>query len=274
MTKTEIEKIEADLLLEGIFKRYGYDFRNYSRASLMRRINSFRKESGIYRITELLPKLLYDESFFASLAYRFSITVTEMFRDPSVYKTIREKVISFLKTYPFIKVWLAGCATGEEVYSMAIMFKEEGIYDRVQIYATDFNDHALRLAKQGIYSVKHIQQHTLNYQKSGGKESFSNYYHSKYDSVIVNGNLKSRITFANHNLVSDSAFGEMHLILCRNVMIYFDKILQNRVLQLFHGSLIYNGFLCLGSKESLRFSSVKDKFIEFAKKEKIYQKKD
>ncbi len=267
------ENIEIDLLVEAIFKRYGYDFRNYARASLKRRIKLFLDQTEYHRILEMLPALLDDESFFRSLLKKLSIPVTEMFRDPLVYKAIRKEVVPILKTYPFIKIWHAGCATGEEVYSLAILLKEEGLYDRAQIYATDINDDVLERAREGIYAVKDIKRYTTNYQKSGGKEFFAKYYHSQYESVIMNRDLKENIIFANHNLVIDSVFGDMHLIMCRNVMIYFDKILQNRVLKLFYNSLIHHGFLCLGSKESLLFTDVQNAFRDISKAEKIYQKK-
>ncbi len=273
MEKAKVEEIEVGLLLEAIFRRYGYDFRNYAKASIKRRIKQFVSKSDCNTVSELIPKLLYDESFFGSLAYDFSITVTEMFRDPTFYKALREKVIPFLKTYPFIKIWHAGCATGEEAYSLAILLKEEGFYDRATIFATDFNDFALRTAEEGIYPIEQIKQYTSNYQKAGGNRSFSEYYHAQYESAIMDNSLKKNITFANHNLVTDSVFGEMHLVLCRNVLIYFDRTLQGRVLKLFSDSLVYDGFLCLGGKESLRFSDVCEKFKEIDKKGKVFQKK-
>lgn len=273
MNKIDIENIELELLNEAIVKRYGHDFRNYSPASLKRRIDSFLSKTGYKRISDLIPPLLQDNNFFQSLLLTISITVTEMFRDPFVYKMLREKVVPFLKTYPHIKVWHAGCASGEEVYSLAILFQEEGIYDRTQIYATDLNDEALQKAKDGIYPIDRIKEFSLNYQQSGGKKSLSEYYHSKYDSVIVNKSLKKNIVFANHNLAADSVFGEMHLILCRNVMIYFNKILQDRVLKLFYDSLAAKGFLCLGTKESLQFAEVGRHFKVIGPLAKIYQMK-
>lgn len=273
MNKTEVEEIEIDLLLEALFRRYGYDFRHYAKASITRRIRHLLEKSGRSRISEMIPELLYDKSFFEKIVYDFSITVTEMFRDPGFYRAIREKVIPYLKTYPFIKIWHAGCATGEEVYSIAIVLKEEGLYDRATIFATDFNNAALAKGKEGIYSLENIKQYTLNYQDAGGTSSFSEYYHAQYDSVIMDQSLKKNITFANHNLVTDNTFSEMHLILCRNVLIYFNKTLQDRVLRLFHDSLIHGGFLCLGTKESRRFSDVTGDYKRIDNKQKIYQKK-
>ncbi len=273
MKKKEIEDIELELLLEAIAKRYGYDFRNYSKASMERRVRQAKVKLGCEEISDLTRKLLHDPAFFQRLVSDFSITVTEMFRDPEVYRTLREKVIPYLATYPFIKVWHAGCATGEEVYSLAILLHEEGLLDRATIYATDFNEEALSTARQGIYSIGTIKEYRDNYLKSGGKFSFSEYYHAQYDSVVMAKFLKKNITFARHNLVTDQVFGEMHLILCRNVLIYFDRTLQDRVFKLFDDSLARNTFLCLGSKESLKFSSVIDDFIEFDRKQKIYRKK-
>jgi len=273
MESNEIEKIEIDLFIRAICHRYGYDFRHYAKASLRRRVRHLLLKTSYERVSEMIPEVLYNESFFKSLVFEFSVTVTEMFRDPEFFKVVRQKVIPYLKTYPFIKIWDAGCATGEEVYSLAILLTEEGLYDRTTIFATDFNDSALMKAREGIYSIKNMKNFTVNYQRSGGENSFSNYYHAHYESAIMNKSLKERITFANHNLVTDGVFGEMHLILCRNVLIYFDKILQNQVFGLFEDSLIHRGFLCLGSKESLMFSQVTDDFKAIDEKKRIYQKK-
>ncbi|MGA1874782.1 MAG: CheR family methyltransferase [bacterium] len=272
MEKREIENRELDLLLETIYQHYGYDFRHYSKASMKRRVKQFLSKSDCSDIMEMTSKVVSDKSFFALLVQDLSITVTEMFRDPGFYRALRQYVVPYLKTYPFIKVWHAGCATGEEVYSMAILLKEEGFYDRAIMYATDFNDAALQKAKEGIYPLEYIQSYTTNYQKAGGTGSFSEYYYARYDSVIMNKSLKKNITFANHNLVTDSAFGEMHLILCRNVLIYFDKTLQNQVLNLFKESLIHYGFLCLGVKEGLQFSDVVHNFKVIEGRQRIYRK--
>ncbi|MCP4348968.1 MAG: protein-glutamate O-methyltransferase CheR [Desulfobacterales bacterium] len=274
MRKSEIEDIELCLFLDAVYERYGYDFRNYARASVKRRIMAILKKTGYDKISELIPLLLYDESFFSDIVYYFSVTVTEMFRDPDFFCAFRENIIPYLKTYPHIKVWHAGCASGEEAYSLAIVLKEEGLYDRATIYATDFNDVALKTAKNGIYSLENLKKYSSNYQKSGGTRSFSEYYHVKHESAVMNKSLNQRITFANHNLVTDAVFSEMHMIFCRNVLIYFNKPLQDRVLNLFDDSLIRKGFLCLGNKESLRFSSVSDKFQEVDWKERIYRKID
>jgi chemotaxis protein methyltransferase CheR len=269
---TEIEEIEVNLLLEAIFQRYGHDFRNYARASIDRRVRQFLVNEGLASVSELIPRLLRDESFFQGLLASFSITVTEMFRDPEVYHSLREKVVPYLKTYPYIKVWHAGCSTGEEAYSLAILLKEEGIYDKAILFATDFNDRALENAKEGIYPIDKMQKSISNYNESGGIRPFSDYYHAGYGSIVMDGTLKERITFANHNLVCDGVFGEMNLILCRNVLIYFDQALQQRVLNLFNDSLPHGGFLCLGNKETLQFSDLCEQYKVIDKKAKIYQK--
>ncbi|OQY44568.1 MAG: chemotaxis protein CheR [Anaerolineaceae bacterium 4572_78] len=273
MKKLEIEEIEVDLLLEGIYQRYGYDFRHYGRASIKRRLQHHLTKADYGIVSEMIPSVLYDESKFKALLFDISVTVTEMFRDPWFYVGIREKVIPFLKTFPFINVWHAGCATGEEVYSLAIVLKEEGLYDRARIYATDINDSALEKAKSRIYPMSKMKEYSSNYQHAGGKRSLSHYFYAKYDSVIVDADLQENITFANHNLATDNVFGEMHLILCRNVLIYFNRTLQDRVLSIFADSLRYNGFLCLGTKETMHFAKVRDDFVEFLRNERIYQYK-
>ncbi len=269
----DITEMEIALLLESVFIQYGYDFRQYSGAHIRRRIMNRMLMSGIADITQLHNRVLGDEGFAYSFLQDLSITVTEMFRDEGFYRSLRENVIPVLKTYPFIKIWHAGCSTGEEAYSMAVVMQEEGLYDRTTIYATDFNQHALNRAKDGIYSNKMIKEYTTNYQLSGGKESFSNYYTSSYDHVIMNQSLKKNIVWANHNLVTDGVFAEVNMILCRNVLIYFDKVLQNKVQDLFYHSLMNGGILCLGSKEGLRFADIYEEYTEMDKKHRIYKKK-
>ena len=273
MINKETSDIEISLLLEAIFQKYGYDFRQYSQAHIRRRIMSRMAMTEYEYVSQMQARVLNDESFASELMQDLSITVTEMFRDPGFYKSLREKVIPILKTYPFIKIWHAGCATGEEAYSMAILLQEEGLYDRTTIYATDFNQVALNQAKEGIFPNKMIKEYSVNYQLSGGKESFSSYYTSSYDNVIINQSLKKNIVWANHNLVTDSVFAEANLILCRNVLIYFDKDLQNKVQKLFHESLINGGVLCLGSKESLLFTDFHEEYIELDKKQRIFKKR-
>ena len=272
MANIDNDDIEIELLLEAIYKKYGYDFRQYSRASLKRRIKHRLAVSGLDSISELQHKILYDVTFFETLLMDLSINVTEMFRDPFLYKEIRKEVIPILKTYPFIKIWHAGVATGEEVYSLAIILKEEGLYDKAQIYATDFNEVILHRAKEGIISLENIKAYTYNYQQSGGKEFFADYYTAKYDSALIDQSLKKNIVFADHNLATDGVFGEMNLIMCRNVLIYFQRELQNRVIALFHESLCHLGFLCLGSKETLMFSEYAKHFEPIVEKARIYRK--
>ena len=266
------EDIETHLFLEAIKMKYGYNFSEYSRAHIKRRIKNRLGKSGINNILELTHKVLEDETFFRDVLLDFSINVTEMFRDSQFFKYIRESIIPVLESYPQIKIWHAGCSSGEEVYSMAILLKESGLYDRCQIYATDFNGRIIEKAKSGIYSLEAMKEYTKNYILAGGTHSFSDYYIAKYDNAILELDLKKRITFAEHNLVTDGSFGEMNLIICRNVMIYFDRNLQNRVNNLFSDSLIKGGYLCLGSKETLSFSDVIDKFDTVSEEFKIYRK--
>jgi chemotaxis protein methyltransferase CheR len=273
MRSKDSTEFEISSLLEAVFQKYGYDFRQYSQAHIRRRITNRMEMSGLEDISQMQSKILNDELFAALFLQDLSITVTEMFRDPGFYKSLRENVIPILKTYPFIKIWHAGCSTGEEAYSMAIILQEEGLYERTTIYATDFNQQALNQAKEGIFSFAMIKEYTANYQLSGGIEPFSNYYVSNYDNVIMNQSLKKNIVWANHNLVTDSVFAEVHLVLCRNVLIYFDINLQNKVQNIFYNSLINGGVLCLGSKESIQFTDLHHKYIELDKKHRIFKKK-
>lgn len=264
--------IEIEQLLDALYSKYGYDFRDYSRAHVKRRILNRLRLSRASSIPEMQEKVINDPKFALALLQDLSITVTEMFRNPDFYAAVREKVIPTLKTYPFFRIWHAGCATGEEVYSMAILLKEEGLLNRATIYATDFNQAALDFAKDGIYSKKMIREYTLNYYRSGGKEEFSSYYTNDNENVIMNKDLRKNIVWANHNLVTDSVFSTVHLILCRNVLIYFNKVLQNKVQHLFFESLIEGGFLCLGNKESLKFSDLSAKYLVLDNKQKIFKK--
>jgi len=265
--------IEIDLILDAIFQKYGYDFRNYSRAHVKRRLLHRLAGSHLKSLSQMQHEVLYDPSFFQEILKDLSINVTEMFRDPKFYLALRTEIIPLLKTYPFIKVWHAGCSTGEEVYSFAIVLKEEGLYDRVQIYATDFNRSVLDIAKKGIYPINRIKEFTANYQQAGGKQSFSDYYMADYNSVIFDQSLKKNIVFAEHNLVTDSVFAEVNIIICRNVLIYFNRELQNKVFTLFTESLINGGFLCLGSKETLQFSQNAGLYDVLNAYEKLYKKR-
>jgi chemotaxis protein methyltransferase CheR len=269
----ENQMIEIQLLLDAVYLKYGYDFRNYAEASLKRRILRNLAFSGYRNILELLRHVLYDKSCFEKLLLDLSINVTDMFRDPLFYRAIRDQVLPDLKKLPFIKVWHAGCASGEEVYSMAILFFEEGLQQKTRVYATDFNEKILIAAKEGIYSLEKMQAYTSNYHQSGGKSSFGDYYAARDNHAAIHASFKNNIVFAHHNLVSDGPFGEMDLIFCRNVLIYFNRDLQNRVFHLFDESLGEGGYLCLGSKESLRYSTCSDDFEDVASKEKIYRKK-
>lgn len=266
------EALEIQLLLEAIYQKYGYDFRSYASAHIKRRIDHRCAMEGLESYGEMQHKLIYDESFFNSLLMDLSINVTEMFRDPWFYRTVREAVVPHLKTYPFIKVWHAGCSAGQEVYSMAILLEEEEMKERSQIYATDFNEMILTRAQKGIYPIKAVREYTANYIQAGGKEDFSDYYTADDNNVILKSSLRDKMLFSSHNLVTDGVFGEMHIIFCRNVLIYFNKKLQERVLGLFYESLCPGGFLCLGSKESVKFSMVEEYFDVVGEKEKIYRK--
>ena len=274
MDKLEVENVEIDLFLEAVFRRYGYDFRDYARASVNRRVRYLLASSECETISDMTARLMHDKGFFSKVVFAFSITVTEMFRDASFYKGLRDKVIPLLKTYPYIKIWHAGCASGEEVYSLAILLKEEGLYDRATIFATDFNDNALKQAKAGVYSTEDAEKSVENYQKIGGKHLLSDYYHADYDSIIMSSELKKNITFANHNLAIDGVFSEIHLVLCRNVVIYFNTTLQERAYKLFEDSLVYGGFLCLGMKESIEFSGIREHFNDVDSGLRIYTKRN
>ena len=268
----ENEKIEFDLILEAIYQKYGYDFRNYAKASLRRRLRYRLSQSNLETISEMQHKLLNDKEFFDTLLLDLTINVTEMFRDPSFFKALREIVISELKKQPFIKVWHAGCSSGEEIYSTAILLKENGMYESSLIYATDTNEMVLDKAKSGIFPIEKMKDFTVNYRKAGGLASFADYYTARYDNAIMDNSLKKNIVFSNHNLVTDSVFGEMDLIICRNVLIYFNRELQDRVFRLFMDSLRPGGFLCLGSKETVRFSSLSENFENVIEKERVYRR--
>ena len=268
----ENEKIEFDLILEAIYQKYGYDFRNYAKASLRRRLRYRLSQSNLKTISEMQHKLLNDKEFFDTLLLDLTINVTEMFRDPSFFKALKEIVIFELKKQPFIKVWHAGCSSGEEIYSTAILLKENGMYESSLIYATDTNEMVLDKAKSGIFPIEKMKDFTVNYRKAGGIASFADYYTARYDNAIMDNSLKKNIVFSNHNLVTDSVFGEMDLIMCRNVLIYFNRELQDRVFRLFLDSLRPGGFLCLGSKETVRFSSLSGNFENVIEKERVYRR--
>jgi len=269
-----IQSAELKDLLESIRSVYGYDFTDYAEASVIRRITHFMKSNKISTVQELGKVLLKDESAFARFVLEFTVNVTEMFRDPAFYKSLREHVLPRLATYPVIKIWVAGCSTGEEVYSMAILLKEEGLLDRSVIYATDINQRVLQAARDGIYRMDLMKTYTGNYQKAGGKNAFSDYYTAKYESALIDRSLKQNVVFSIHNLAVDRSFNEFQLILCRNVLIYFNQALQNKVINLFYDSLSPFGYLALGNKESLLFSEKQKEFTDVDKREKIYRREN
>jgi len=269
---TEIQEIEIDLLLEAIFRRYGYDFRNYSRPSIERRIEQYLSDNKYQSCLELTAKLLRNRLAFLDFLPYFSISVTALFRDPFFYEAVRDKILPILKTWPHFKIWHAGCATGEEPYSMAILLNENKLLDRATLYATDISSSALETARVGIYSLETMKQGSLNYRKYCGLSSLSDYYHVQYGAAKVTSKIKKNIAFSRHSLVNDKSFGEMQVIICRNVLIYFNEQLKNQVLELFWESLEYGGYLCLGDKESLMFSSVEKKFAIVDDRAKIYKK--
>ena len=268
----ESEDIEIKLLLEAIYLKYGADFRGYSRLSVKRQILKMVSDNNFKNISELQHKMVWDEPFFKTVLPKFSINVTEHFRDPSFYKFFRDDIVPFLKTYPSLKIWHAGCATGQEVYSMAILFEEENLYDRTRFYATDINTKALAIAKEGMYPDKELPLSSKNYIKAQGKKSFSEYIDNQGKTFMMQRGLKRNIFFFDHNLVTDETFVEAHVILCRNVMIYFDDTLTRRVIRLFYNSLHNHGFLCLGLRERIMGTDVNEKFRLLNSNEKVYRK--
>jgi len=273
MTDDELIDLEIKLLMEGVYQRYGYDFREYSEASLRRRLTRWLSGSGFATFSHAQSYLLRDRVLFDTLLRGITVNVSEMFRDPAFFKALREQVVPHLKTYPFVKIWHAGCASGEEVYSMAILLLEEGLQGRFRIYATDINEEVIRAAQEGIYPLQELQRFTKSYQQAGGKGSFSDYYTARYDHAILTPSLRENIVFAAHNLAVDADFGEMNLILCRNVMIYFKQPLKERVLGLFDSSLAPGGFLCLGTKESLDHRRISDRYEAVVPRLQIYRKR-
>lgn len=273
MTERDLEGLEVDLLIQAVFERYGYDFREYSPASLHRRIRAVLIKQNLKTISELTEKVIHDPDAFSSLLVHLTVTVTELFRDPQFYRSLKENIIPYLQTYSELKVWHPGCATGEEVYSIAILLAETGLYDRSLIYATDINLNALNKAREGIVSEDALPAAEGRYKEAGGPFSLAKYFTTEYRAAIVDRNLKRNLVFSDHNLVTDGKFGEMNLILCRNVLIYFSLPLQKRVLQLLWDSLAIGGFLCLGMKERLDSHKELAGCHPYSKAERIYQKK-
>lgn len=269
----KIEDIEIRLLLEALFLKYHYDFRSYAMASVKRRLKQAREQLGFTTFSAMQENLLRDPDMLPQMLRFLTVQVSEMFRDPSYFKAIREKVVPHLRTYPSIKVWIAGCSGGEELYSLVILFREEGLEERTLFYATDINPEALKTAEAGIFALDRLQLFTENHRRSGGKSSLSDYYQAAYGKVTFDKTLRRNVVFADHSLVTDAVFAEMHLISCRNVLIYFDRDLQDRALGLFKDSLARKGFLGLGAKESLRFSRHAGAFIDYVREEKLYQRR-
>ena len=272
LLERSLEDVEIELLLEGVFRHYGYDFRNYAPSSIRRRLRHLMVIEGLPSISDLTEKVLHDPEWLDRLLAAFSINVSAMFRDPSFYRVFRDKLVPILRTYPFVRIWHAGCSTGEEVYSTAILLHEAGLYDRCRIYATDINEAVLRKARDGIFPLTAMKAYTANYIQSGGTGAFSEYYTAQYDSAIFRPWLKRNLVFAQHNLAMDTSFNELHLIVCRNVMIYFNRALQSRVLDLFSASLVRLGFLCLGNKESLKGTNGEAAYEIVDAEERIYRK--
>ena len=270
--KPDLERIEIELLLEGIFRHYGFDFRAYAYASIRRRLWKRIEEEGLASVSALQERVLHEPEMMEKLLLDLSINVTSMFRDPSFYVAFRKHVVPMLRTYPFIRIWHAGCSTGEEVYSMAMLLREEGLYDRLRIYATDINEVVLKRAKAGIFPLERMQEYTDNYMRAGGKRSFSEYYTAKYGGALFDQSLTKNVVFSQHNLVTDRSFSEFNVILCRNVLIYFDKTLQSKVHSLFYDSLAMFGVLVLGSKETPRFMAHEECYEQIAPPEKIFRK--
>jgi chemotaxis protein methyltransferase CheR len=268
----DLERIEIELLLEAVFRHYGFDFRSYAYASIRRRLWKRIEAEELRSISELQALVLHEPPAMERLLLDLSVSVTAMFRDPGFYAVFRKDVVPLLRTYPFIRVWHAGCSTGEEVYSTAIVLEEEGLLDRTRIYATDINDAVLQQARAGIFPLNRMQEYTENYIRAGGRRSFSEYYTAKYDGAIFSPVLTRNVVFSQHNLVTDRSFSEFNVIFCRNVLIYFDRDLQHRVHSLFYDSLVMFGILALGSKESLRFSQYEPCYEKVNPREKLYRK--
>ena len=268
------EDIEIRLLLEAIFQKYHYDFRGYAMASVKRRLNQAREHFNCRSYSMLQDQVLHEPAMLPSLLAYLTVQVSEMFRDPLYFRAIRENVVPHLRTYPSLKVWIAGCSTGEELYSFAILFREEGLLERTMFYATDINPDALKKAENGVYDIDRIRLFSENHRLSGGKTSLSDYYTAAYGAVSFDKSLRKNAVFSDHSLATDAVFAETHLVSCRNVLIYFNKDLQDRAVGLFSQSLTRKGFLGLGAKETLRFSALADSFTEFSRDERLYQKRD
>jgi chemotaxis protein methyltransferase CheR len=268
----EAVDIELRMLAEAVYLKYNYDFRDYTGASQKRRVLAAMGAMDCDTVSALQARVMHDAGAFAQLLQYLTIPVTEMFRDPDYFLALRRQIVPFLETYPSLNVWVAGCSTGEEVYSLAILLHEEGLLARTTIYATDINPVSLEAARRGVMPLDRMRQYTESYQKAGGRRAFSDYYTAAYDGALFDRALVTNVTFADHSLATDTVFAETQFISCRNVMIYFNRRLQNRVLGLFHESLCHRGFLGLGSKESIDFSAYAERFEPLARREKLYRK--
>lgn len=271
--RTDTEDIALEVFLQTLRLRHGYDLSGYSRASLKRRVRTLANDLGIERIGDLVPLTIYEPDLIKQIVSGLSVPVSSLFRDPEVFLRLREEVVPMLASWPRIKIWLAGCAYGEEVYSLAIMLAEAGLTERSQIYATDFNDYALERADEGIFRRQHLDEYRRNYRQAGGTARLSDYYHARYEFLRMRRDLLERVVFAHHNLATDGVFAEAQLIMCRNVLIYFTQPLKDRVLELFADSLVRGGFLVLGNKETLRASAVADRFELVSATDRIYRLK-
>jgi chemotaxis protein methyltransferase CheR len=270
--REQLEDIEIGLLLEGLYRHYGFDFREYSPASLKRRVLERMRVERFKTVSAYQDCVLHDTACMERLLAGLSVHVTSMFRDPSFYLTFRRKVVPLLRTYPTVRVWHAGCATGEEVYSTAILLQEEGLYSRCVIYATDISRDVLRRAREGIFPLAAMQEYTTNYVKAGGAREFSDYYAADYDNVIFQPSLAANVHFAEHNLATDGSFNEFHVIFCRNVMIYFNRTLQDRVHELLYGSLNTFGVLGLGNKETIKLTPREADYEKLDERDRLYRK--
>ena len=271
--KAKTADIEQRLLIDAIYHRYHYDFRGYAPASLKRRLNTALLHFQCKTLSQLQDRVLHEPSVFPALLEYLTVQVSDMFRDPTYFRSLREQVVPLLRTYPSLKIWVAGCSAGEEVYSLAILLHEEGLLERTLIYATDINPHALRAAEAGVFDVARVPAFTENHSRSGARSSLSDYYTARYERVVFDKSLREHMVFSDHSLATDSVFAEVHLVSCRNVLIYFERDLQNRALGLFREALCHRGFLGLGSKESLRFSAQTDAFDDLVLEDRIYRKK-
>ena len=271
--KAKTADIEQRLLIDAIYHRYHYDFRGYAQASLKRRLHTALHQFQCKTLSQLQDRVLHDPAVFPALLEYLTVQVSDMFRDPDYYRSLRDEVLPILRTYPSLKIWVAGCSAGEEVYSLAILLREEGLLERTLIYATDINPHALRAAESGVFDLERVAAFTENHARSGARSSLSDYYTARYGRVVFDKSLREHMVFSDHSLATDSVFAEVHLVSCRNVLIYFERELQDRALGLFREALCHRGFLGLGSKESLRFSAQTDAFDDFVAVNRIYRKK-